>query len=181
MTVCFPRIDASLSINSIFDVIPSNKSMHAGCMHEKVLRPAESSVQARMRNKRKRQRPKRIHQCYPLLSRKISACYPTTNLPWKSHLYIVRLNIYKIFQTEGKKANIRALLCSLHTVVWEDCRWTRCDMSQLVTPADVKRNYRKACLAVHPDKVTWYFVFFYNRLIFLWTVNQACAECVGTA
>lgn len=54
--------------------------------------------------------------------------------------------------TEGKKANIRALLCSLHTVVWDDCRWTRCDMSQLVTPADVKRNYRKACLAVHPDK-----------------------------
>lgn len=54
--------------------------------------------------------------------------------------------------TEGKKANIRALLCSLHTVVWEDCRWARCDMSQLVSPADVKRNYRKACLAVHPDK-----------------------------
>ncbi|KAH9632192.1 hypothetical protein HF086_015224 [Spodoptera exigua] len=54
--------------------------------------------------------------------------------------------------TEGKKANIRALLCSLHTVVWKECRWTRCDMSQLVTPADVKRNYRKACLAVHPDK-----------------------------
>ncbi|XP_013184450.1 cyclin-G-associated kinase [Amyelois transitella] len=54
--------------------------------------------------------------------------------------------------TEGKKANIRALLCSLHTVVWEECRWTRVDMSQLVSPADVKRNYRKACLAVHPDK-----------------------------
>ncbi|XP_013177988.1 PREDICTED: cyclin-G-associated kinase isoform X2 [Papilio xuthus] len=54
--------------------------------------------------------------------------------------------------TEGKKANIRALLCSLHTVVWEECRWTRCDMSQLVSAADVKRNYRKACLAVHPDK-----------------------------
>lgn len=59
------------------------------------------------------------------------------------------------FQTEGKEANIRALLCSLHTVVWEDCRWTAttCNMSQLVTPADVKKNYRKACLAVHPDKV----------------------------
>ncbi|GBP28989.1 Cyclin-G-associated kinase [Eumeta japonica] len=54
--------------------------------------------------------------------------------------------------TEGKKANIRALLCSLHTVVWPECRWTRCEMSQLVSPADVKRNYRKACLAVHPDK-----------------------------
>ncbi|XP_026328227.1 cyclin-G-associated kinase isoform X2 [Hyposmocoma kahamanoa] len=54
--------------------------------------------------------------------------------------------------TEGKEGNIRALLCSLHTVVWEDCRWTTCNMSQLVTPADVKKNYRKACLAVHPDK-----------------------------
>ncbi|XP_028034078.1 cyclin-G-associated kinase isoform X2 [Bombyx mandarina] len=61
-----------------------------------------------------------------------------------------KLKIYE--WTEGKKANIRALLCSLHTVVWEDCRWSRCEMSQLVSPADVKRNYRKACLAVHPDK-----------------------------
>ncbi|XP_045493731.1 cyclin-G-associated kinase [Colias croceus] len=54
--------------------------------------------------------------------------------------------------TEGKKANIRALLCSLHTVVWADCRWARCDMAQLVSAQDVKRNYRRACLAVHPDK-----------------------------
>lgn len=54
--------------------------------------------------------------------------------------------------TEGKKANIRALLCSMHTILWEDCRWVPCNMSQLVTPADVKKNYRKACLAVHPDK-----------------------------
>ncbi|XP_047527395.1 cyclin-G-associated kinase isoform X1 [Vanessa atalanta] len=54
--------------------------------------------------------------------------------------------------TEGKKANIRALLCSLHGVVWAECRWTRVDMAQLVSPADVKRHYRKACLAVHPDK-----------------------------
>ncbi|XP_045764803.1 cyclin-G-associated kinase isoform X2 [Maniola jurtina] len=54
--------------------------------------------------------------------------------------------------TEGKKANIRALLCSLHTVVWDECRWARVDMAQLVSAADVKRSYRKACLAVHPDK-----------------------------
>uniref|UniRef100_A0A8D8VCG1 Cyclin-G-associated kinase n=1 Tax=Cacopsylla melanoneura TaxID=428564 RepID=A0A8D8VCG1_9HEMI len=53
--------------------------------------------------------------------------------------------------TEGKKGNIRALLCSLHTVLWEDSRW-KCEMANLVTPADVKKSYRKACLAVHPDK-----------------------------
>lgn len=56
--------------------------------------------------------------------------------------------------TEGKKGNLRALLCSLHTVLWPEAdRWQRCEMHQLVTTADVKKAYRKACLAVHPDKV----------------------------
>ncbi|XP_066992198.2 cyclin-G-associated kinase [Anabrus simplex] len=54
--------------------------------------------------------------------------------------------------TEGKTHNIRALLCSMHTVLWEDAKWNKIDMHQLVTPADVKRAYRRACLAVHPDK-----------------------------
>uniref|UniRef100_A0A1A9W7D6 Cyclin-G-associated kinase n=1 Tax=Glossina brevipalpis TaxID=37001 RepID=A0A1A9W7D6_9MUSC len=54
--------------------------------------------------------------------------------------------------TEGKKNNIRALLCSMHTILWTDAKWTKCEMSQLITPSDVKKAYRKACLAVHPDK-----------------------------
>jgi len=55
--------------------------------------------------------------------------------------------------TEGKKGNLRALLCTLHTVLWPEAdRWQRCEMHQLVTAADVKKAYRKACLAVHPDK-----------------------------
>ncbi|XP_047343774.1 cyclin-G-associated kinase isoform X2 [Vespa velutina] len=57
--------------------------------------------------------------------------------------------------TEGKKGNLRALLCSLHTVLWPEAeRWQRYEMHQLVTAADVKKAYRKACLAVHPDKQT---------------------------
>lgn len=57
--------------------------------------------------------------------------------------------------TEGKKGNIRALLGTLHTVIWEGSGWN-CNLSNLVTYADVKKAYRKACLAVHPDKVVIY-------------------------
>uniref|UniRef100_A0A182JVP8 Cyclin-G-associated kinase n=1 Tax=Anopheles christyi TaxID=43041 RepID=A0A182JVP8_9DIPT len=56
--------------------------------------------------------------------------------------------------TEGKKNNIRALLCTVHTVLWPGAKWTKCEMHQLVSAADVKKVYRKACLAVHPDKHT---------------------------
>lgn len=55
--------------------------------------------------------------------------------------------------TEGKKGNIRALLGTLHTVLWDGSGWN-CNLSNLVTHADVKKAYRKACLAVHPDKVS---------------------------
>lgn len=58
-----------------------------------------------------------------------------------------------LLQTEGKKNNIRALLCSMHTVLWTDAKWQKCEMHQLVSSSDVKKAYRKACLAVHPDKV----------------------------
>lgn len=45
----------------------------------------------------------------------------------------------------------------MHTVLWADCKWTKSEMHQLITPADVKKAYRKACLAVHPDKVRFLF------------------------
>jgi len=54
---------------------------------------------------------------------------------------------------ENKTRNIRALIGSLDTIVWEDCKWTPVGMHQLVDPGDVKKMYRKACLAVHPDKL----------------------------
>ncbi|XP_055384160.1 cyclin-G-associated kinase [Condylostylus longicornis] len=60
------------------------------------------------------------------------------------------LKIYK--WTQGKRANIRALLCSMHTILWKNAAWSKCEMHQLVTFLEVKKAYRKACLAVHPDK-----------------------------
>lgn len=55
--------------------------------------------------------------------------------------------------TEGKKRNIRALLCSLSTITWPECKWGGCGMHELVTPEQVKKVYRKAVLYIHPDKV----------------------------
>ncbi|CAF0801102.1 unnamed protein product [Didymodactylos carnosus] len=55
--------------------------------------------------------------------------------------------------TEGKKKNIRALLCSLKDVVWEDCKWQGCQMHELLTPDQVKKVYRKAVIYIHPDKL----------------------------
>ncbi|CAF3608260.1 unnamed protein product [Rotaria sp. Silwood1] len=55
--------------------------------------------------------------------------------------------------TEGKKRNIRALLCSLSTVTWPECTWGGCQMHELVTPDQVKKVYRKAVLYIHPDKL----------------------------
>lgn len=55
---------------------------------------------------------------------------------------------------EGKERNIRALLSTLHTVLWEgETRWKPVSMADLVTPDQVKKYYRKAVLVVHPDKV----------------------------
>lgn len=56
---------------------------------------------------------------------------------------------------EGKERNIRALLSTLHTVLWDgESRWTPVSMADLVTPEQVKKQYRRAVLVVHPDKAT---------------------------
>lgn len=54
---------------------------------------------------------------------------------------------------ESRRGNIRALLSSLHQVLSDEFKWTPIAMHQLVTDSDVKKIYRSACLAVHPDKV----------------------------
>lgn len=57
--------------------------------------------------------------------------------------------------SDGKERNIRALLTSLETVLWEkEEKWQKVSMHQLVDASQVKKFYRKACLTVHPDKHT---------------------------
>ncbi|KAM6930541.1 cyclin-G-associated kinase [Xenentodon cancila] len=77
---------------------------------------------------------------------------------------------------EGKERNIRALLSTLHTVLWEgETRWKPVSMADLVTPDQVKKYYRKAVLVVHPDKATGQPYEQYAKMIFM-ELNDAWSE-----
>ncbi|XP_040011163.1 cyclin-G-associated kinase isoform X2 [Xiphias gladius] len=77
---------------------------------------------------------------------------------------------------EGKERNIRALLSTLHTVLWEgETRWKPVGMADLVTPDHVKKYYRKAVLVVHPDKATGQPYEQYAKMIFM-ELNDAWSE-----
>ena len=54
---------------------------------------------------------------------------------------------------KGKEGNLRALLGSLDTVLWEGAGWKKAGMSELIVPAKVKVAYMKGIAKVHPDKV----------------------------
>lgn len=53
----------------------------------------------------------------------------------------------------GKEGNLRALLSSLHNVLWTECGWQSVSLTDMITSTSVKKVYRKATLCIHPDKV----------------------------
>jgi len=58
------------------------------------------------------------------------------------------------WQTVNKeKRNVRNLLTTMHTVLWEDSNWKALSLGDVIEPGRVKFHYRKAMLVVHPDKV----------------------------
>ena len=56
---------------------------------------------------------------------------------------------------KGKEGNLRALLGSLDTVLWEGSGWKKVGMSELIVPGKVKVAYMKGISKVHPDKVSY--------------------------
>ncbi|KAG0260397.1 hypothetical protein BG011_001926 [Mortierella polycephala] len=53
----------------------------------------------------------------------------------------------------GKEDNVRALIASLGSVLWEGIGWKPVGMHELVTPAQVKIKYMRAIGKMHPDKL----------------------------
>lgn len=54
---------------------------------------------------------------------------------------------------QGKERNVRGLLCTLHTVLWEGAKWTPVTFADLMEAYTLKKAYQKACLLIHPDRV----------------------------
>ncbi|KAF9432665.1 hypothetical protein BGZ76_010495 [Entomortierella beljakovae] len=54
----------------------------------------------------------------------------------------------------GKEDNVRALIASLGSVLWEGAGWKPVGMHELVTPSQVKIKYMRAIGKVHPDKLS---------------------------
>ena len=57
---------------------------------------------------------------------------------------------------DGKRDNLRALIASLDTVLWENSGWKKVGLHELVMANKVKINYMKAIAKTHPDKVSVY-------------------------
>jgi hypothetical protein len=55
---------------------------------------------------------------------------------------------------DGKRDNLRALLSSLDTVLWEGSGWKKVGLHELVMANKVKVVYMKAIAKTHPDKVS---------------------------
>ncbi|KAI0881080.1 uncharacterized protein GGS22DRAFT_173287 [Annulohypoxylon maeteangense] len=54
---------------------------------------------------------------------------------------------------DGKRDNLRALLGSLDTVLWEGSGWKKIGLHELVIANKVKIHYMKAIAKCHPDKI----------------------------
>ncbi|KAJ3037744.1 hypothetical protein HK097_003423, partial [Rhizophlyctis rosea] len=61
-----------------------------------------------------------------------------------------RINAWR----RGKEDNLRALLSSLDLVLWKELEWKTINLSELITPQQVKIRYMKAVGKVHPDKLS---------------------------
>lgn len=54
----------------------------------------------------------------------------------------------------GNKDNIRALICSLDSILWPELNWKSVKLTDLVLDKKVKIYYMKAVARTHPDKVS---------------------------
>jgi hypothetical protein len=55
-------------------------------------------------------------------------------------------------EEHGKKKQLRALLATLHTILWPGANWKPVSLGDLQDDSKVKKYFHKASRVVHPDK-----------------------------
>mmetsp|Transcript_17490 Transcript_17490/g.25708 ORF Transcript_17490/g.25708 Transcript_17490/m.25708 type:complete len:282 (-) Transcript_17490:221-1066(-) len=55
-------------------------------------------------------------------------------------------------EEHGKKKQLRALLASLHMILWAEANWKQVNLGDLLDDKKMRRCYLRATLKVHPDK-----------------------------
>lgn len=55
-------------------------------------------------------------------------------------------------EEHGKKKQLRALLGTLHTILWPEAKWKQISIGDMLDDSKCKKFYHKATLVVHPDK-----------------------------
>lgn len=55
-------------------------------------------------------------------------------------------------EEHGKKKQLRALLASLHVILWTGAKWKQVTIGDLLDDKKVLRCFQRASLVVHPDK-----------------------------
>ncbi|KAK9765694.1 auxilin-like clathrin-binding protein required for normal clathrin function [Basidiobolus ranarum] len=61
-----------------------------------------------------------------------------------------RLNQWK----SNKVGNLRAMIASLDSILWQELNWKPCGLQDLIQPNQVKSKYMRAIAKLHPDKLS---------------------------
>ena len=67
-------------------------------------------------------------------------------------LYEKRINAWALEPLGGKLREVRTLLVTLHSVLWEGSGWEPLGLDKVVMAARVRLHFMRACTTVHPDK-----------------------------
>ena len=57
-------------------------------------------------------------------------------------------------EEHGKRKQLRALLASLHTILWPGANWKQMSIGDILDDGKVKKAFHKASRVVHPDKTS---------------------------
>jgi len=78
---------------------------------------------------------------------------PTLSEDDSNEILPTKEDVHRWSTSGGRVANLRALLSSMHTVLWPGSGWKPVSLADLVDVQQVKDVYKRAFLIVHPDKV----------------------------